>query len=281
MTAARALQRPVVGVRRVVHKGPLVQTRRAGVRWELDLREGIDFAIWLRNCFEPTTVAAYRRLLRPGAVAVDIGANIGAHTLLLADAVGPTGRVVAFEPSAVAFARLGVNLGLNPALAERVSAWQTMLLGSNEAPLPAEVISSWPLLPRRQLHPTMPGRLQPTTGGGHGTLDAALARIGVEAVDLIKLDVDGFEADVLDGASETLSRFRPPVLAELAPFVLDGTGRDISEVIERFSAQGYQLWTLNGARPVGPTDIDELVRRRASMNVMACHPRATRRPLAR
>src|SRR5260221_14719836 len=71
---------------------------RRGVVYELDLSQGIDFAIYLGNIYEHQTKAALRKLVRPASLVLDIGANIGAHTLHLAQLVGPNGRIIAFEP---------------------------------------------------------------------------------------------------------------------------------------------------------------------------------------
>src|SRR5687767_12418481 len=95
MFLARVAQGVVMAGLRIVGQGPEVIVRRGGLRWKLDLEEGIDFAIFIMGALEPSAVAAYRDLVRPGATVLDIGANIGAHTLPLAKAVGPTGRVLA------------------------------------------------------------------------------------------------------------------------------------------------------------------------------------------
>ncbi len=269
MTAARMVQRPVLAARRLTGRGAVTTARRGGARWTLDLREGIDFAIWLRGYFEPSTVSAYRRLLAPGATVLDIGANIGAHTLHLARAVGPAGRVVAFEPTESALQRLAANVRLNPDLEARIGIHQLMLLASDDEPLPDQVVSSWPLLPRHELHAIVPGRPQATTGAEACSLDRALADLGVDDVDLVKLDVDGYECDVLDGAQATLARHRPLILSELAPFVLEEVGRDVRELVERFDDHGYELWDLKGERRVDDAQIDELSREHASANVLA------------
>ncbi len=98
--------------------------RRRGVAWTLDLREGIDFSIWLLGAFELSTVRAYQRILRPGAIVLDIGANIGAHTLHLARAVGTEGKVWAIEPTDYAMGKLKTNIALNPELAPRIVGCQ-------------------------------------------------------------------------------------------------------------------------------------------------------------
>ncbi len=84
---ANIVQIGVMAIRRFFNKGPEARALRGGVEWLLDLREGIDFSIWLLGSFEPETVRCYRKIVKNGDVVLDIGANIGAHTLHLARAV--------------------------------------------------------------------------------------------------------------------------------------------------------------------------------------------------
>src|SRR5262249_10499960 len=93
----------------------VVQADVDGARYELHLGEMIDLALYLHQ-FEPDVRAAIRRITKPGMTVLDIGANIGAHTLLFSALVGPEGRVVAFEPTEFAYAKLEKNLSLNPGL---------------------------------------------------------------------------------------------------------------------------------------------------------------------
>src|SRR5215203_3293686 len=84
------------------------------ITYDLDLTQGIDFAIYLGGMFERNTAIALGKLTKPASLVLDIGANIGAHTLRLAKLVGPEGRVMAFEPTDFAFRKLRRNLELNP-----------------------------------------------------------------------------------------------------------------------------------------------------------------------
>src|SRR6202008_4652242 len=119
--------RCTAGARAIVGKDNSVIVNRGGVRWSLDLAEGIDFSIYLLGAFEPSTAATIQKLVKPGDVALDIGANIGAHTLGLARSVGPQGRVFAFEPTDFAFQKLLQNLSLNADLQARTSPRQLLL----------------------------------------------------------------------------------------------------------------------------------------------------------
>ena len=83
--------------------------RRGDIVWELDLKKGIDFAIFLQGV-PARDLAGYRRVVQPEFVVLDIGADIGSHTLPLAQMEGPSGRVYSFEPTDCAFGKQGRNL---------------------------------------------------------------------------------------------------------------------------------------------------------------------------
>ncbi len=231
--------------------GREAEVRRHGLRWRLDLDEGIDFSIFLLGAFEAATMAACERLVRSGDVVLDIGANIGAHTLPLARLVGPTGRVVAFEPTDFAFAKLRANLALNPAYAARVTVARTMLLdGSGDCQMPRTLTSSWPLAGGADVHPKLRGRDMTTAGAGAMTLDAYLAENAIRRVDFIKLDVDGFECRVLAGAEETLRRCRPTIVMELSPYILGERGDSLDRLLDILDTARYELLDLSSESPL-------------------------------
>jgi FkbM family methyltransferase len=215
----RALAASVIHGRRLTGRGPQVLAKRDGIMWRLDLREGIDLAIYLLGGFELRTLRVYRDHVRPGDVVLDIGANIGAHTLPLARLVGGGGRVIAFEPSDFAFAKLRDNIKLNPQLATVIEACQIMLSTSSADTLSKEVYASWPLDRSDNLHEDHAGRLTSTSGATVGAVDEFVAARGLTRIDFIKLDVDGNEHKVLVGSRKTLAQFKPKVMMELAPYV--------------------------------------------------------------
>jgi hypothetical protein len=106
ITMAKAGYHLIMAGRRRCGLPRRLEVERDGLARQLDLAEAIDFTIWLRGRFEPTTLALCERLLSPGAVVSDIGANVGAQTLPLARAVGTTGCVYAFEATAFAVEKL-------------------------------------------------------------------------------------------------------------------------------------------------------------------------------
>jgi FkbM family methyltransferase len=259
--------------RRVVGAGDdIVTVRRSSSCWRLDLREGIDFSIYLLGAFERSTAKAIRRTVRPGMIAFDIGANIGAHTLGLARLVGASGKVYAFEPTVYAFGKLRQNLALNPELQSRVIAEQVMLTDRTDLPVEAEIYSSWPLFENRDgLHPKHLGRPESTLGSRAVRLDGYVEAASIKRIDFIKLDVDGFECHVLGGGMAALKTFRPVILMELSPYVLAERGRSLEELQDILRLAGYRLCRLDrdDTLPMDPAQLREIVPDGASLNVIA------------
>lgn len=232
---------------------------RQGLRWWLDLNEGIDFSIYLLGAFEPSLVKRMRQLVQPGDTVCDIGANVGAHTIHLSRQVGPQGRVLAIEATAYGVERIHRNLELNPELKAQVEVLHMILAESEQAERPENIYARWPLQAKedQSLHPVHLGALEHTGDAHVATLDAALAARGVTSLALIKLDVDGNELSVLRGATHTLANLRPKIVMELAPDYAGGeSGKGLREQLELLFSHGYRAHCLDGT-PL-PTDPDEL-----------------------
>ncbi len=272
LAVARAVSRPLLLARQALGKGPTTVVRRRGLCWELDLEEGVDLAIYLLGSFEASLGRVYQRLVRPGATVLDVGANVGAHTLPLARCAGPHGRVIAFEPTEFAIAKLRRNLELNPVLAPAVTAVQALLVGAAGGAAGAPLVfSSWPLSGGDQVHLLHGGRAMSTRGAEVTTLDDALRERGVTRVDFIKIDTDGHEPEVLEGAAETLRRSAPTILMELAPYTLDEAGSSVDDLLSTIRACGYRLYDLRSGAPLDMV-ADELCARipeGAGVNLLA------------
>jgi FkbM family methyltransferase len=263
--------RVVLSCRKLLGRPAQAQFVRDGIRWQLDLREGIDFSIYLLGSFEPATVRAYRRIVKPGQTVLDIGANIGAHTLPLARLVGPGGRVIAFEPTAFAARKLAANVALNAHLAARISLHQVMLVARKTDSLPPAVYSSWPLFEAEALHAKHRGRLMDTAGARPATLDELVAEMRLSEVHFIKLDVDGHEVAVLQGAGESLSRFRPVIALELAPYLHAEHGHSFEALVLLLTGAGYRLHDIAGLEPLPsePSELRRIVPDGRSINALA------------
>jgi FkbM family methyltransferase len=156
------------------------------------------FALCVAGARDPAIWAFIRRRLGPGSVFVDAGANIGTYTCPAARLVGPTGRVIAFEPHPVTYGYLSRNVEANG-----LSQVRALHLALGEAPGQIEIVSV-----------ANPGENHVAATGEHGsgaaavamaTLDDALAGQEIGPVDYLKIDVEGFELPVLRGARRTIA----------------------------------------------------------------------------
>lgn len=149
--------------------------------------------------WEPLTLEAVRKHVVPGTTALDVGAHIGSITVPMARAVGPRGRVYAFEPQKKVFRELVHNLRLNglaQATALRFAA------GAKD-----EVI---------HMAPEAEHDGQTAVGAGGDEVELrTIDGFGFGDVSLVKIDVEGFEAEVLKGAAETIRRCRPVLIIEI------------------------------------------------------------------
>ena len=268
---ARALSSAILCGRRILRRSAEVTATRRGITWRLNLKEGVDLSIYLLGGFEIRTIRRYQELLRKDDVVLDIGANIGAHTLPLAQIVGPAGKVYSFEPTAYAYAKQLANISLNPQLASRISAHQMMLMASDASPLPDSVYSSWPLEVADDLHTDHLGRLMGTEGASGGTLDRFIQSRGVDRVDFIKIDVDGNELAVLKGARATINRFKPRIMVELAPYVHSDNPQLFDDLLSELIGASYKFYDMNNGRLL-PQNFEELKRaipEKGGLNVLA------------
>lgn len=272
MFIARGVSSLIMAARRVCCLSPYVTVTRRGITWSLNLREGIDLSIYLLGGFEVRTLHSYQRLVHDGDCVLDIGANIGAHTLPLAQLVGDSGKVVAFEPTKYAFDKLNKNTALNPHLASRVILQQMMLASSDSDILPDAVYSSWPLERSNDLlHPDHQGRLMSTQGVTVATLDKYVQAHDLHRIDFVKLDVDGNEYDVLRGGEETLRKFRPALMMELAPYVYLTKTESFDKALTLLWGLGYQIADVfSGDRlPQDPEKVRRLIPLRGCINAVA------------
>jgi FkbM family methyltransferase len=179
--------------------------------------------------FSEGEVDLFRQLMQPGAVVLDIGANIGAHTLYFAAAVGPSGVVIAYEPQRVIHQMLCANLALNG-----VTNTRALLAGAGRERGIAQV----PVLDYAAANNF--GGISLGMGGPSEPVEIIpVDMLGLARCDLLKIDVEGMEGEVLAGATSTITRFRPVLYVE------NDREENSAPLIERLLSLDYELfWHL-------------------------------------
>ncbi len=205
----------------------------AALAWKTGLRERAERRLIARE-------------VKPGMVAVDVGANLGVHTLALARAVGPAGCVHALEPEPANFrllARAVTEAGAKQVTLHRVAA----AAQAGEMDLHLSAVNRGD----HRLHPDAAARARlrvPVV-----VLDELLA--GEPHVDFVKIDVQGAEVAVVRGLERTLSRNRAVgVLCELSPELLRQAGTDAEVLFALLRARGLRPHRVGRDGTCAPVD---------------------------
>jgi FkbM family methyltransferase len=188
-------------------------------------------------------------LVRPGDVAVDVGAMIGYYTMLLANTTGPTGRVYAFEPDQRNFALLSENVAMN---------------GYDHVTLKQAVVGA--SAGKTKLYPAPEqfrgdNRAYGVDGGERVAVEVDMVSVDETIdgpVDLIKIDVQGYEGHVLEGMRDVLGRSPEMfMLVEYAPCLLIEAGTDPGAFLADLVGLGFGFFeidepnkTMRGTDPV-------------------------------
>ncbi len=194
--------------------------------------------------FEVNELSFVGRYLREGDVFIDVGANIGLYTVMAAQNVGPKGTVYAFEPSTKSFKRLLGNIQLNGLM--NVRPYQLALSNTKtqlKLTVPSDGHDAWSSLACPSLGEAFVDELVDTT-----TLDGfAEENELVGRIALAKIDVEGWESFVLEGARMTLSRPDAPVLIiELNDTASRVAGSSAKEVYQLLGSLGYTMFRYDG-----------------------------------
>jgi len=207
--------------------------------------------------YEPDVVAALVATVSERSVVYDVGAHVGLVTLIAARRISPgLGRVYAFEPSPDNFASLERHIRINR-YNDRVSAFHC-LVGERTA---ATVRFS-----------CRPGQFTANSLGydvpGGQTIPAAMTSIddmvrsgSLPAADVIKIDVEGYERAVLQGARALLRERSPMVICAMHPTTLAQLGTSPCAIIAEMAAWGYRAFDLQN-REIEAAGFEEVVFRK-------------------
>ncbi len=193
------------------------------------------------------------RILRPGMVFFDIGAHHGLYTLVAAKRLGADSTVVAFEPSQNEFRRLRLHLRLNGA---RSVLAQPIALGAKSCNQKFfQVISGDDT--RGGLRPPASSDRVSETSVETARLDDYVARLALDRVDLVKLDVEGGELEVLEGASMVLAKFRPVFICEVLDATTQAWGYDAREIVLEFQRRDFRLFEIQLDGSIVPHEVKD------------------------
>jgi FkbM family methyltransferase len=216
---------------------------------------GISKTIRDEGVWADKDVQFFKRILKPGMRVIDVGANLGHHTVVFSKLIGDGGQVLSCEPQSLIFQLLQANIALNGC--KNVIA-QQVAVGVSSGNL-----KLWPI---DYDQPGNVGALGVSQQEGHAvrdhggeeiemlvTDDFVLRHLGTKKIDFVKIDVQSYELYVLQGAKQLLSKHKPDLFLEISPYFMRHTGYDYREIYTLLASYGYKIFEphLSLSRPAG------------------------------
>jgi FkbM family methyltransferase len=214
--------------------GPL-----AGISMYLDTSDPFQ-AEMAYGAYQPDLIYKMLSLARPGDVVLTAGAHLGYVPLALAKAVGPTGKVIAFEADPRMVKDCGRNLALNKV--ENIVRLAPVGLGSANGELEMSLSSTAGQSSFAIAHHYLRSVTVALRKG-----DGILAELGINKIDGLLLDVEGWEMQVLDGLSNTLSNDLPRwAIIECWDVALRNAGSAAKDLLQKLRSLGWEISGVDG-----------------------------------
>jgi FkbM family methyltransferase len=207
----------------------LIESR--GLRWQLDPADHQQAGVYWLGEMDRWEIFHLRQTLDKESVFFDVGANFGYYSIRLSYDAGC--RTFAFEPQSEVRERLLVNVRLNQ-LEGRITV------------IPAALADREAML---KMAPFQGNSGKASLSEDEGDvvvrkLDDVVTQMELERLDAIKMDVEGYEPRVLEGAEMTLSRFKPVLLLEVNPSALNSqnsSARDLENILRRMKYSFFEI----------------------------------------
>lgn len=242
----------IENLRELIVEDPVMHVAELEGVFAVDPKSDLFSRLIVSRSYEPRLVELCKQLLDPQKDVVDVGANIGFYSVMFARQL-QQGKVLAVEPTQRALERLRRNLNMND-IERKVCIFAGVL---SNCPGTAEIKT----ISGREEYSTILAMEHPSVAGFQFesyevesiTLDALVLREQLNP-GFIKVDVEGAEHLVFDGASKTLAEHRPIILSELCNYLLIKNGSSSADVIARIESYDYVV--LN-PREAGATAVAE------------------------
>ena len=220
---------------------PMIVRWHQKARLYLYLGNDTSRQIYIAGCIDPNEFAFLDRFLEPGMTFLDAGANEGIYSVFASRRLGAEGTVWAFDPSPREVSRLVRNLELNNlqvrvfpvALADQTGQAEMLVAGYGHEGL--NTVGQF----FNEVEGSTKELIQVTT------LDDIVKENPLARLDVIKIDVEGAELKLLKGASETLRRYRPLLLLEVADRTLRQQGSSREQLLDYLRTLDYEFYIFD------------------------------------
>lgn len=222
-------------------------TDRYGLWHYLHPASWIDHNILAYGQYDPALHRILRDTVKPNWQCLDVGGNIGHIALYMAKLVGDSGKVNIFEPVPAHGHIIAEHINRNQfsgrlmlnryALGDKMGIASMDVAGDTESNLGMGTLAY-----------EGNNRLSSSIEVKTTTLDQWVIESGVDRIDLIKIDIQGYEPAFLRGAEQTLKEFRPQLLIEVSPDDLQPQGLTNTDLIKQIEEIGYEVFQVDKSR---------------------------------
>jgi FkbM family methyltransferase len=208
-----------------------------GLLFHCDTQSFLEWYIFFYGAFRPEVSRLINRMLRPGQVAIDIGANVGMHSVIMANRVGPTGHVVVFEPDPHPMGRLRRNMALNGI--DWVTTVEAAVSARSETRtfyLHDDTIGNFA---NASLVAANVGKQTASVEMQVVSIDEWMRDNPLPRVDVIKLLAQGEEYNALQGMRGLIERDRPKIFFLYEPSYWHRQDLELMDAVKFFAGHGY------------------------------------------
>jgi FkbM family methyltransferase len=221
-----------------------LELERKGIAFtlEVDPKNGIiERDLIVKGVFSPHLYDVFTEMIQRGNTVVDVGANIGYFTLLFSKIVGENGKVYSFEPVSQIYSKLEKNIEIN-SVGNIVAENYALGEEQSELTINYQESSSGQSSLINKTQNSVSEKIHVVT------LDSYLEKF--DALDFVKIDIEGFEFQALRGMQKTLKKFKPSVVMEFSPLLYRNIDEDYlgysRSLLNFMMALGYRIKNIDG-----------------------------------
>jgi len=226
---------------------PLLRVDEFEGVFAVDCHSDLLYRMIIDKCYEPQLVEFCKKYMDPHRDVIDVGANIGFYTVMFAKNIVSPRKVLAIEPARNALRRLRRNIAVN-GVKERIEVFEGVV-SNKSGSVGLKTIGG------KEEYSSIGAMTHPSIEQEEWTLEEVVSTTIDDLVlkksinpGFLKVDVEGVEHLVFQGAERVLADDRPIILSELSDFLLRSNGSSAKEVIELLQAHEYDLFD-----PAGPS----------------------------
>lgn len=198
--------------------------------------KGISEELLMFRTHEPLSTELFKKFLKPEMVCLDVGSNIGYYVCLESQIIGNKGKIFAIEPSPLNFKYLEKNVKLQ---GQKNIELFNFACGNQDGQIKFLVSnrSNWSRVASNDLIDAPPDAIIDTVKIPIKQIDSFVHEQNLEKLDFVRMDVEGYERNILDGMKNTLQTFKPLLQLEIHLFIM---GPDATrELFDFFTNMGY------------------------------------------